>query len=123
MTDERKEFVERIGNGRRWEDNRTCPFHKRTIADIKENKENIKAIEDDMVKKEDLVDIKKAINSKAPRWVVALMITTGVPILIALMVWIGSRLDVISKVAANQEVIMQAFDIEAVPKDFDSRKQ
>ena len=76
---------------------------------------------------EDLVDIKDNIKTlfetKAPRWVVVTMITTAVPIMIALMVWIGSRLGVISDVAANQKVIMRAFDIEAVPKDFDNQKK
>ena len=67
-------------------------------------------------------DIKSLFKEKAPRWVVVTMITTAVPVVIALMLWIGSRLDVISKVVANQEVIMEAFNIKAVPKDFDSKE-
>ena len=114
---------------RRAED-KVCPYHDIeygiSCPPVMENKSNIESITNKMVKKDDLVDIKDNIKSlfkeKAPRWVVVTMITTAVPIVIALMLWIGSRLDVISTVKANQDVMMKAFNIEVIPKDFDNKK-
>jgi hypothetical protein len=110
---------------RRDADRAVCPYHdlkfNQVCGNLNNNDQAIKEIKENMVTKEDFKEIKKSISSKAPRWVVVTMITTAVPIVIALMVWIGSRLDTISSVEANQKVIMEAFDIEAVPKDFDAR--
>lgn len=109
---------------------KVCPYHDIEFGiscpAVNIGKNDIKNIQGNMVKKEDLVDVKDDIKTlfkeKAPRWVVVTMITTAVPIMIALMVWIGSRLGIISTVAANQKIIMQAFNIEAVAKDFDSKE-
>ena len=109
---------------------RVCPYHDIEFGilcpAVDASKKDIKDIQQTMVEKENLVDIKDDIKSlfkeKAPRWVVVTMITTAVPIIIALMLWIGSKLDVISTVKANQDVMMKAFNIEAIPKDFDSNK-
>ena len=114
----------------RREDDKVCPYHDIEYGIscllVMENKKSIKEVMDNMVEKEDLVDIKGDIKSlfkeKAPRWVVVTMITTAVPVIIALMLWIGSKLDVISTVKANQDVMMKAFNIEVIPKDFDSSK-
>ena len=112
------------------ESDKVCPYHDSEFGiscpAVDVNKKDIKDIQQTMVEKEDLVDIKGDIKSlfkeKAPRWVVVTMITAAVPIVIALMLWIGSRLEVISTVKANQDVMMKAFNIQAVPKDFDSQK-
>lgn len=110
--EERRKEIRRVG------DRDVCPFHKIKCDQIHKNENHIEQLFEKMATKEDIKDMRKAIEkideSKAPRWVVGTMIVTAVPILIALVVWLGSRLDTVYVMKANQEILMKAFDIQPV---------
>jgi hypothetical protein len=111
-----KDEDRRNGVGRRLEDRNTCSFHKIKCRAIEKNEIHIEQLFEKMATKDDVKEMKDLIKTKAPRWVVTLFITTSVIIFLTVIGWIGLRLEAIPKIEANQEILMDAFRIEPVPK-------
>jgi hypothetical protein len=116
---------ERRSTIRRESDRSVCPYHdlkfQQVCGNLTSNDQAIDEIKKNMVTKEDLKNMDAKIEKKAPRWVLVTLIVTTVPIFIAMMTWIGSRLDTVTQIKTNQELLMKAFSIDIYPKDHDNK--
>ena len=118
----------RLGRGRRVDDDMNlCPFHKAKCDEIHRNRDSIDSLKNGIVKKEDLVDMKKDIKSKAPRWALVLFIVTSITVggYIGKLVLTGikethTEMKNVSEsfweLKANQKILLQAFNITPISK-------
>ena len=70
-------------------DRTVCPFHKIKCDSIQANKKSIHEIEVKMATKEDLKNVSDDVNTKAPRWVLILLVglTAG------MLAWMVTRVE------------------------------
>jgi hypothetical protein len=119
--------IDRRKQVRREADRAVCPYHdlkfNQVCGNITNNNKDIEEVKKNMVTKDDLKDIKDAVKAKAPRWVLVTFIVTAVPIFLAVMGWIGTRLDTVTKIEANQKILMDALSIDIHTKDYDQQDQ
>jgi len=101
---------------RRESDRSVCAFHDIKCSAIHKNEAHIEQLFERTATKEDLKEMREDIKSRAPRWVLIIL----VGITITMFGWIATRMeekfDTIHTIKANQEVLLKAFHIQPKQK-------
>jgi len=105
---------ERRRRVRRQSDRDVCPFHKIKCDAIQSNKNNIHEIEKTMVTKQELNILWDDVKTRAPRWVMILLVGLTAGIVAWSVIRTDNKFEQIYVLRANQEILMKAFSIKPV---------
>jgi hypothetical protein len=108
---------------RRESDRAVCAFHDIKCKAISKNETHIEQLFERTATKEDLKEMREDIKSKAPRWVLIVL----VGITITMFGWIATRIEEkfewLYIVKANQEILLKIFHIEPIETVKEAKKE